>query len=128
MKHWAFFLGLGALFTHELDAVWNHEWRVLPLFRLLPEDLGLLLFVVMHVPVFAVVIALVASSNPKTQLRSRVGVSLFLIIHGVLHALFMDDPAYEFSSIMSNALIFGGGVLGSVHLILEVLDRKAAPT
>ena len=128
MKHWVFFLGLGALFTHELDAVANHEWRILPLIRLLPEELGSLFFVTAHVPIFAVVIALVASPNPKTQFRSRVAVSLFLIIHGVLHALFMSHPAYEFSSILSNTLIIGGSILGGAHLLFEVLDRNAAAT
>ena len=27
----AFYLGLGSLFTHEIDAIPNHEWRGLPL-------------------------------------------------------------------------------------------------
>lgn len=122
MKHWAFFLGLGAFFTHELDAVANHEWRVLPLVRLLPEESGMLFFVAAHVPIFAVVIALVASPNPNTRLLSRTSISLFLIIHGVLHALFMDHPAYEFSSTVSNFLIFGGSILGGIHLLFGIRD------
>ena len=125
MKHWAFFLGLGALFTHELDAVANHEWRVLPLIRALPEDSGAFLFIMAHLPIFALVVALVASPDAKIQLRSRVALSLFLIIHGILHTLFMNHPAYEFSSTLSNILIFGGSIFGATHLMFEVRDRNA---
>ncbi len=75
MKHWTFFFGVGTLFTHELDAVANYEWRVLPLVRLLPEELGMLFFITAHVPIFAVIIALVTSPRPKVQLRSRIAVS-----------------------------------------------------
>ena len=128
MKQWVFFLGLGALFTHELDAVANHEWRVLPLVRYLPEADGMVFFIIMHVPLFAIVTALVASPNPKTQVRSRLGVSLFLIVHGVLHALFANHPNYEFSSALSNMLIFGGSILGGIHVLGEIRDRYGVAT
>ena len=34
MKDVIFYLGLGAPLTHELDAMTDHEWRVLPLYHL----------------------------------------------------------------------------------------------
>ncbi len=34
IRNVAFYCGFGALFTHELDAMTNHEWRVLPLVEL----------------------------------------------------------------------------------------------
>ena len=40
MKKIILYLGVGALFTHELDAMTNHEWRVLPLTSFLGEELG----------------------------------------------------------------------------------------
>ena len=46
MKGTLFHLGLGTLFTHELDAVANHEWRVLPLLCRLPDDAGMVVFVI----------------------------------------------------------------------------------
>jgi len=119
VKEAAFHLGLALLLTHELDAMSNHEWRVLPLVRALPEDTGMLVFVAAHVPLFAVVIALVASSIPRTRTLSRIGVGSFLVLHGIGHALSVGHPGYEFASTLSQVLIFGGAVLGALFLLLE---------
>lgn len=113
-----FYLGMGSLFTHELDAVPNHEWRGIPLLQELPDDVGMLVFIAAHVPLFAVMIALVASSNARVRTLSQLGISLFLVIHGLLHALSMGRPTYEFSSILSHVLIFGGAALGALYLVL----------
>jgi len=67
MKNVIFYLGMGVLFTHELDAVAHHEWRILPLTNSLPEDIALSTFVLAHVPLFAIAIAAVAS--PKGSVR-----------------------------------------------------------
>ncbi len=116
MRNLVFYLGLGALLTHELDAMPNHEWRVLPVLRSLPDDVGMVAFVALHVPLFAGIIALIASTDARIRARSRIGVAGFLVLHGVLHAWFMTDPDYEFSSMLSNLLIFGGAVCGAAYL------------
>lgn len=123
MKNTIFYLGMGALFTYELDAMTNHEWRILPLLNLLPDDTGMSLFILAHIPLFGVLIALVAASNPTVRQRTRFALSAFLIINGMLHALFMSHPNYEFHSIISNILIFGGGVLGALHLVFESRNK-----
>jgi hypothetical protein len=61
----------------------------------------------------------------RIQKLSRVGIAGFIVIHGVLHLLSMGDPAYEFSSVMSNTLIFGGAALGAVYLVLELRSLRA---
>lgn len=127
MKNLAFYFGIACLFTHELDAVPNHEWRGLPLLRALPDEVGMWVFVAAHVPLFAILIALVASPNPRTRTLSRLAVSAFLLVHGLLHGLSMGQPSYEFSSALSNMLIFGGSVFGALHLILERRERTARP-
>ncbi|MEL7313293.1 MAG: DUF6713 family protein, partial [Pseudomonadota bacterium] len=63
MKDALFYLGLGLLFSHELDAMPNHEWRVLPVLSQLEDSVGQTAFVVAHVPLFALIIALIASLN-----------------------------------------------------------------
>lgn len=128
MKNVVLYLGLGSLFAHELDAMPNHEWRVLPLVRILPDDMGMVVFVAAHVPLFALLIAMVASSNDRTRALSGIGISAFLVIHALLHALFMSHPNYEFSSILSNALIFGGAAFGAVYLILTSRNKYAGAT
>ena len=119
MKSIAFYLGMGTLFTHELDAIPNHEWRVLPLTSWLSNEVGMMVFVIIHIPLFAILISLVSSTNDKVHTRSRLSIGIFLIIHSVLHALFMNHIDYEFSSALSNVLIFGGALLGLVYLFLE---------
>lgn len=124
MKNFVFYLGMGAMFTHEIDAIPNHEWRMLPLIRTLPDELGMNVFIGAHVPLFALLIALVASSIPRTRTISKLVICGVLVLHGLLHASFMGHPNYEFSSILSNALIFGGAVFGGLYLVLEVLSKK----
>jgi hypothetical protein len=126
MRNLAFYLGLGALLTHELDAVANHEWRVLPLVRTLPDDVGLTVFVALHVPIFALLVAGVASTKPGIRDGTRIGVALFLVIHALLHLLFSDHPAYEFHSILSDVLIFGGAACGAVYIALQARGRRAS--
>ncbi|MEM6810446.1 MAG: DUF6713 family protein [Pseudomonadota bacterium] len=119
MKNAIFYLGLALLFTHELDAMPNHEWRVLPLLRLLEDSVGQFVFVIAHVPLFAIIIGLVASLNMRRRRNSRTVVSAFLVAHTLLHWLFSDHPHYHFDSILSSVLIVGAGLCGAVFLVLE---------
>jgi len=123
MKKFVFYLGLSTLLTHELDAMSNHEWRVMPVLRALPDDIGMLVFVAIHVPILAGLLTLVASPNPSTRSLTRLGVSAFLVTHGLLHFLFIGYPGYEFSSLISKILIFGGAALGIIYLALEGRDK-----
>ena len=128
MRNLAFYLGFGTLFTHELDSMLNHEWRVIPIIRALPDDTGLIIFVTAHIPIFALLVALVSSQNSRTRQMTRIGIGLFLVSHGLLHILFKDHPDYEFSSMLSNVLIFGGSLLGIVYLVLEWIGKRRYAT
>ncbi len=123
MKDIAFYLGIAMLFTHELDAVPNHEWRGLALLRDLPDETGMAVFVAAHVPLFAVLIALVASTSRRVRTLSRLVISAFLVVHGLLHTLSRGEPTYEFTSTLSNLLIFGGSAFGALYLMLELMHR-----
>ena len=113
-KDIAFYLGMGSLFTHELDAVPNHEWRGLPLIQSLPDESAMVVFIAAHVPLFAILIALVASSNVRVRALSRLGIAVFVLVHGLLHVLSMGEATYEFSSTLSDLLIFGGSAFGAL--------------
>jgi phosphotransferase system glucose/maltose/N-acetylglucosamine-specific IIC component len=123
MRDVAFYLGMGALFSHELDAIPNHEWRGLPLLATLPDDTAMWLFIAAHVPLFAILVALVASRDERIRGLSRLGIGAFLVVHGLLHALSASEPTYEFSSRLSRLLIFGGAALGALYLALAWLAR-----
>lgn len=119
VRHGAFYLGLGLLFTHEMDAMPNHEWRVLPLLRSLPDASGELLFLLAHVPLFAVAIAFIASLNPKTRALSQKIASGFLIVHAILHYAFSGHADYEFDSLTSSILIYGAAVCGVAFFVAK---------
>lgn len=127
VKEIVFYLGFGTLLTHELDAMPNHEWRVLPLIRALPDEVGMVVFVAIHVPIFAILIALVASTDPRTRITTRLAIAGFLVVHGLLHALFVGHPNYEFSSPLSRILILGGAAFGVLYLALAGRDRYWRP-
>ncbi len=125
MKSTAFYLGLALLFTHELDAMPNHEWRVLPLVRSLTDSVGELTFVVAHIPIFVIVIACIASLNLKTRSMWRDIASWFLVAHALSHIAFSRHAAYEFDSLLSTVLIYGAGLCGTLYLVVRLIEKKS---
>jgi hypothetical protein len=124
MRNVVFYLGLGMLFTHEMDAMQNHEWRVLPILSSLPDATGEFAFLIAHVPIFAVVIAFVASLNISTRELAQKLACGFLIIHAALHLAFSGHADYGFSSLTSNLLIYGAALCGAMFLVMLILQRK----
>jgi len=122
MHEATFYVALAILFTHELDAVSNQEWRVMPLVNSLGDDWGNFVFIAAHVPLFAVIIAIVSSLGLRTRRLARLAICGFLLIHAGLHLWFSSDPAYEFDSVLSGALIYGGAALGGLYLLLDYLN------
>jgi hypothetical protein len=124
LKHAVFFLGLGALFAHELDATVNREWALLPVLQSLSEQVARATFVLLHVPLFTLVVAGVASERERVRQTTRLGVGAFLIIQAGLHLWFSGRPDYTFDSVVSRSLIFGGAVLGAIYLLVSIRDFK----
>ena len=122
MNSACFYLGLALLFTHELDSMPNHEWRVLPVLRSLSDSAGETAFIVAHVPIFALTIAYVASLNPRTRRLARDVASGIFIVHAILHALFSGHPDYEFTSLLSLFLIYGAAVCGITYFVSGVMN------
>ena len=113
-----FFSMVALLATHELDAIQNHEWRVLPLTSWLPEQTGRAVFLLSHIPLFFIVAWIVALGSASF---SALLLSGFSILHVGLHWLFRNHPQYEFKGFVSNFLIVGAGVSGGAHLLVVAL-------
>lgn len=123
-RTWCFTLGLGLLSTHELDAMTHHEWRVLPILNHLDEVTAMPVFVILHVPLFALIIGLVSAQNRKLREYSRLAVASFLMIHAGLHSLYANHPHYEFANPLSDSLIYGGAVMGFLWILISAIHFR----
>ncbi|MZR61536.1 DUF6713 family protein [Alcanivorax sp. DP30] len=119
-----FLLGVSLLFTHELDAMTHSEWRVLPLTSWLEPETGRVVFVVLHVPLFALVLGWLTSQLPARVLKAQFWVSVFLVVHAGLHVAFSGQPHYTFAGMLSNTLIFGAAVCGAGYLVGNYVVRR----
>lgn len=113
-----FWLVLAFLMTHELDAVYRHEWRLLVVLRRMRDDVGRTWFIWLHVPLFWLLMWLPTHPVVSVQFWAMVVIDLFTIVHVYLHWRLRHHTLYEFEGWVSNGLIWGGGVAAVVHLIL----------
>jgi hypothetical protein len=119
-------LMLAVLFTHELDAMTQSEWRLLYVMRSLNDEQGRWWFVAIHVPVFWALVALTHHANNHVQRMSRIGLAVFCIIHALLHWRLADDALSTFNSPLSWCLILGASVLGATHLSIATRDAYSS--
>ena len=118
MKNTIFNLGFATIITHELDAMTQSEWRILFILRNLPEKTASDAFVILHVPLIAVLLWLTNNKYEIIKNWSRIAISALLVIHAELHKLLENSPNYTFNSNLSLGLIYSAGLFGFVYLIL----------
>jgi hypothetical protein len=112
------FAALSLLMTHEMDAVRQREWRVLPLLAWVTDDeRGYRAFTAMHVPIYMLLLGGLLAGGAMGQ-RVAVGIDIFCMVHVGLHLLFIRHPEYRFRSWLSWALIVGAGLAGGLDLLL----------
>lgn len=115
MEHLFFYIALAFLLTHEMDAIRCHEWRIFPGLSRLNDDTGLVVFTLLHVPLFALLLwGLLGQENNEGLIR---GLNVFSIVHVVLHLIFLKHPKNEFTSAFSWMLIAGAGLSGLLSLL-----------
>lgn len=115
-----FYLGLGMLLGHEMDAVHKHEWRLLFFLRAMPDERARDIFVLAHVPLVVALLWLIGHPSGDVRLWTVVALDAFLIVHAGMHWRLSDHPKYEFNTPVSRLLIYGAAVVGAVHLFLLV--------
>ncbi len=113
-------LMLALLFTHELDAMTQSEWRLLYVLRSLNDEQGRWWFVAIHVPLFCALIALTHHAHEGVQRVSRQAFAAFCIVHALLHWRLASDPLSPFSSPLSWSLIIGAALTGAVYLVITL--------
>lgn len=121
-----FYLGFALLVCHELDAVAQAEWRILPVLENMGEEQAYQVFVVLHIPLFAILMWLTASRSRRIQLTTQLIIDVFMVAHAGLHLLFVSNDQYSFHSTLSETLIFGAGVVGFIHMSLTLAAIQRA--
>lgn len=110
-----FYWGMVALFfTHELDAVRRHEWRILPIINRFSESSAELLFIYLHVPLFLLIFWM-SKGGPSTVYA--LCFSMFSVVHVVLHWAFRRHPKNEFVGFSSWAIIVLTAAFGVLHML-----------
>jgi hypothetical protein len=117
---------LALLFTHELDAVTQSEWRLLYVLRSMDDAIARNWFVAIHVPLFAVVIWLAFHQNKSVREKARCGLAAFSVVHALLHYRLRSDPLSAFDSPLSIALIGGAALFGAAYLLMRMRSTRAA--
>ena len=112
-----FFIAVSLLLLHELDAIDKKEWRLLFVLRRLPDEGALRWFIVLHLPLFVGLLALVAAAESSATRWIEAGVDGFLIIHAGLHERLGSRGEHAFANPFSKSLIWSAAVLGALHLV-----------
>ncbi|PCJ71197.1 MAG: hypothetical protein COA62_00820 [Rhodobiaceae bacterium] len=121
-----FLLGLSFLFGHEIDAVTHHEWRLLPILNLFDDEVGYVIFVLAHVPLFTGLVWAVTHQSTRIRFNAQVSTDIVLILHAVLHWSLSGHELYTFHTHLSEFLIFSGGLIGLIHLALMIRMSRMA--
>jgi hypothetical protein len=112
MNNFISLLGVSLILMHEMDAVRCHEWRIFPGLSLMSDKVGFSVFMLLHIPLF---MYLLSGFGGEPFRRSF---DFFLIIHFVLHLLFLKHPKNEFKDWISWAIISGAGICGLTDILL----------
>ncbi|MEL6655182.1 MAG: DUF6713 family protein [Bacteroidota bacterium] len=108
-----FLLALAFILMHEMDAIRCREWRILPGLSLLPDRSGMIVFQILHIPLFYLILAEALAGN-EVFIR---GLNIFLIIHLFLHIGFLWHSKNEFKDWVSWSIIIGAAVFATLDLL-----------
>ena len=119
-----FFTGFAFLLCHELDAVAQAEWRLLPFLSGMNDGDAYVVFVVLHIPLLALLLWWTGATVVRTRQRSQLFVDAFLVIHAGLHTALRSHGDYTFHTTLSDVCIYGAAALGLIHAALSVRSAR----
>ena len=112
-----FLLALSLLFVHELDAVRCREWRIFPLTAFLDDETGMRVFILAHVPLFAIIIFYAGKSLSAGGDGFSLGMAIFCVVHAFVHWAYERHPKCEFRNLLSRGIIWscaGAGLAAAI--------------
>lgn len=117
-----YYLGLSTLFTHELDAIMQAEWRLLFVLREMNDQSAYPIFLILHIPAFFLFFWLSHHSSQGIKLGFRRVAAAFLIIHASIHFYLAGVPENQFQSLLSNTLIYAAATFGLLYIFFSVRE------
>lgn len=112
MNHLFFYLALCFILLHEMDAMRQKEWLIFPGLSLLKEEIGYVVFTILHIPLYFLLF--IGLQNPSIKEQVISGLDIFFMIHLGLHILFLWHPKNPFKSFFSWAIIVLTAVFGGL--------------
>ena len=122
--HVLFYLGLALFVGHEMDAVTRQEWQLLPLLSLLEGEVARVTFIGVHIPLFVVLFWLTGHRSATIRRRSQIGVDVVLVVHGMAHWAMSGVEGYLFEPPLETVMVFGGALVGALHLVVLLRSRE----
>lgn len=113
-EHLFFYLGISLLVLHEMDAIRCKEWRILPGLSLLNDKVGYHVFVLAHLPLFFFMFWMLSHRFSKGDFIF--GFDIFMVVHFILHIIFLKHKKNEFRDWLSWTIIGGVGLCGLIDL------------
>lgn len=120
---WLFALAFALLISHELDAMIRQEWLLFPGLGDLDEVTAADVFNLLHVPLFAALIALLLSPSDRVKRRTMIGVDAFLIAHAIAHTALRNADDYLFEAPVETITVYGAAICAAGHLALMTRRR-----
>lgn len=115
---YAYMLNTVAFILHEMDAVFWKEWE---LFGIQSEYAGLVIFIMAHIVVYLTVFHGMLNLGNKTGLGISLVMSLFGMVHFILHSAIGEN---YFVTYFSSGIINVIFVLSSVQLYYTIRHMK----
>lgn len=99
-----------------MDAVRCREWRIFPGLSRLSDKTGLIVFLFAHIPLFYGVLWILTHSDDIEGFIY--GFNIFMVVHLILHILFLKHKENEFKDWISWSILIGAGLCGLLDLLL----------
>lgn len=109
---------LSLLLVHEMDAIRAKEWKMFAIFKNMTEEKACGAFILLHLPLFLVVLYILSNGGPVATRVLQTAVDLFLLAHAALHYGFRKHSANGFRSRFSKFIIYSDSALAFLHLCL----------
>jgi hypothetical protein len=115
-----YYTNLSLLLLHEMDAVRRREWNMMFAVNKLADESAYIVFSVLHLPLYVMMFYLVCGFNGAWGTTMMWALSVFFVLHGVVHKAFRAHASNEFRGVYSNLIIYSMSAIGLLQMVLLI--------